>query len=110
MTAGNRRHYIDVYRPSQATDLRGQIEGPPETIYRGMPAEIRTLSTREQEVARQVYALATHEVRVMVDPRKQIMETDYLMHGARKLEVGGVNDVQQNGVEMVLICGEVRNG
>lgn len=110
MTAGTRRHYVEVQRPSAAIDGRGQSEGPPETIYRALPAGIRTLSTREQEVARQNYALATHEVKLWPDPRKPIHETDWLIFGERKLEVGGVNDVQQNGIELVLICGEVRDG
>ena len=110
MTAGTRRHYVEVKRPSAAIDGRGQSEGPPETIYRALPAEIRTLNTREQELARQVYALATHEIRVWPDPRKPIFETDWLLLGERKLEVGGVNDVRQTGIELVLICGEVRDG
>ena len=108
MTAGLRRHYISVLRPSSALNGRGQIEGEPEVVYRALPAEIRTLSTREQEIARQNYALASHQVTVWPDPAKPITELDHVAIGGRRLEVGSVNDVRQTGIELVLICGEVK--
>lgn len=108
MSAGLRRHYVAAYRPSHALGDRGQIDGPPEQLYRALPAEIRTLTTREQEIARQTYALATHEVTVYADPSKPIQETDHLMLGERRLEVGSVNDPMQNGIKLVMVCGEVK--
>lgn len=107
--AGKRRHVVSVHRPQGSLDGRGHDQS--ETmVYQSLSAEVRTLTSREQETARQLYAFATHEVRVPTDPTRPIKQTDWLMLGRRRLEVGSVNDPRQDGTEAVLLCGEVADG
>jgi len=50
----------------------------------------------------------THRVRMYGDPSKPLTHTMYLKTwSGRKLNIGFINDVQQNGVELELLCGEV---
>lgn len=105
--AGTLRHVATVLRPPESNyGTLGQKQGQDEVIYKDWPCSIETLSGRESEYARQNYATATLVVKGYTDPAKPIKATDYLQFGARKINIGFVNDVDQNGLQSELLCGE----
>lgn len=106
----NARHVVSVMRPSEALDTRGNSVGKSETIIKEWPCSIETLSGREVVQARTVFAEATHKVGGWGNPDKRFMERDFLQFGARQLHIGFINDKQQNGVELELLCQERTGG
>ena len=102
----NMRHVVTVMRPAEAVGSLGQTQGQPTVIYQTWPCSIKTLSGQESDDVRQVGAARTLEVEGYTDPKKPIKETDYLTLGARTLHVAFVDDEQQNGVKVRLVCGE----
>ncbi len=107
------RHVVNVMRPTDAEGTRGQSQGTPEQILKQWPCSIETMSGREIEQARTVFAEATHKVEGYGNPGNRFKERDYLTGGSigeRKLAIGFINDKQQNGVELSLLCGERTGG
>ncbi len=107
------RHVVKVMRPTKATGGRGQIQGTPETVFNEWPCSIETLNGREVVQARTVFAEATLKVEGYGDPAKRFKERDYLTGGSigsRVLNIGFINDMQQNGVKLSLLCGERTGG
>jgi hypothetical protein len=105
----NLRHVVSVMRPTEATDTIGNTRGAPQQIFGQWPCSIETLSGRELELARSTYADATLKVEGYGDPGKRFKVTDYLTGGSigsRVLNIGFINDRQQNGIQLSLICGE----
>lgn len=108
----NLRHIVNVHRPTQALDSRGQANN--DTVYwRDVPCSIETLSGQEQIVARQLLATATYKVAMYGNPEKRLDPSDKLEWGVkpdgkpRYLEIGEIRDLQQNGQQLELICGEI---
>ena len=109
----NMRHIVDVMRPTEALDGYGQTQGNPQIVMRQWPCSIETLSGREVEQARTVFAEATHKVEGYGDPARPFKERDYLTGGSigsRVLGIGFKNDKQQNGIHLSLLCGERTGG
>jgi hypothetical protein len=113
----NLRHVVKVMRPTKTTNTLGNTQGEPEVICKQWPCSIETLQGREAELARQTFASATLKVEGWGNPQNPIRETDYLefvdgvlgtIDKPRKLYVGVVNDLKQNGIELSLLCGEER--
>jgi len=107
------RHVVNVLRPTEAEGTRGQSQGQPDTICKEWPCSIETLSGREVVQARTIFAEATHKVEGYGDPGNRFKERDYLTGGSigtRKLAIGFINDIQQNGVQLSLLCGERTGG
>lgn len=105
----NKRHVVNVMRPSKAKDSRGHmIDGDPSVLMKDVPCSIRSLNGRELIQARTVFAEATHEVEFYGDPRKPLDPKDYLQFGKRTLAISFANDL--NHVEYKLLCGERVNG
>ncbi len=107
------RHVVTVMRPPEATDSRGQTQGNPETIINEWPCSIETLNGREVVQARTVFAEAELKVEGYGNPEKRFKERDYLTGGSigsRVLNIGFINDKQQNGVKLSLLCGERTGG
>lgn len=100
------RHMVTVMRPTQAQGTRGEPQGKDAVIVKDVPCSIETLSGREGELARQIFAAATYRVQMYGDPSKPIENTDYLQFGSRRLNIGFINDRQQNGIELELLCEE----
>ena len=95
-------------QPATAIGSRGQQIGQDTVYLQNIPCSIETLNGREGEAARQQYAEVTHRVRMYGDPSKPIAHTMYLRTwNKRRLNIGFINAVQQNGVELELLCGEV---
>ena len=106
----NYRHLVNVMRPTDTEGTRGQSRGEPQTIYKNWPCSIATLNGREVEQARSVFAEATHKVEGYGNPAKRLAERDYLQFGERTLHIGFINDKQQNGLMLSLLCGERTGG
>lgn len=109
----NMRHIVRVMRPTEAAGTRGQSQGEPQTIIAEWRCSIETLSGREVVQARTVFAEATHEVKGYGDPKKRFEERDYVTGGSigeRVLHIGFINDIQQNGVSLSLLCQERTGG
>lgn len=105
----NMRHRVNVMRPTKSTNTIGNTQGAPETILRDWPCSIETMSGREIEIARSIYADATLKVEGYGNPNNQFKVTDYLTGGSigeRVLNIGHINDKQQNGIQLSLVCGE----
>ena len=111
MRAGALDQRVNVHRPTSALDSRGQANN--DTVYwRDVPCSIETLSGQEQIVARQLLATATYKIAMYGNPEKRLETTDRLEWGMkdgkpRLLEIGQIRDLNQNGVQLELICGEV---
>jgi hypothetical protein len=107
MKSGTLRHIADIYAPISDTDTRGQIDPFSGTPYMAnVPCSIEQLSSRELDAARQVYATATHEVKLYADPKRPIAHTYWLKWGNRRLEIGAAV-LDTRGLEYTLTCGEV---
>lgn len=100
------RHRVDVMRPTKAEGDYGEKQGTPITVCRDWPCSIKTLSGTEHESARQVGADAQFEVEGYGDPKWTDLEQCYLLFGKRKLNIEFVDDENQNGLKLRLLCGE----
>jgi hypothetical protein len=112
--AGELKHYVNVMRPTEAYGSVGELQGQDQTILQGVPCSIETLSGREAEIARSVYADVTYKVEMYADPRKPVTAEMYLTGGTlgkRKLHIGFVNDSNNMGTgSLELLCSEASEG
>ena len=105
-------HVVSVMRPTLATGALGQTQGPPQIVCKDVQCTVKSLSGRELELARSTFAAATCEVTLAGDPNNPILETDYCefkdgVHAKpRRLHIGNITDLNQNGRKYVLLCGE----
>jgi hypothetical protein len=102
----NMRHVVTVMRPAEAVGSLGQTQGQPTTIYQNWPCSIKTVGGSESVQGQQIGGSRTLEVEGYTDPKKPIRTEDYLQLGTRVLNVSFVDDVDQNGVKVRLLCGE----
>ncbi len=107
---GKRRHYCTVMLDPESLDDHGQPRGADSAYIKDVPCSIETLSGREAEIARQQYAQADYLVTCSGDPARPIREHMFLQLDTRRLEIGVVKDIDQNGVNLELLCGEVLSG
>ena len=106
-TIGRMRHCVDIAARSAALSDRGQVsQSPPLILSRGEPCEIVTLSGREFEQARQVFATATHRVRMRPNSRVRLTTAHILIFQGRSLNIGHINNVDQVDRELVVLCDE----
>lgn len=103
-----KRHFITIKRPSSEKGAKGQPTGSDTIILPDVPASVETLSGNELELARQTVSNATHRVIVWANPNKPITTRDYCVFGSRVLRIGHYDDLEQKGLEWVLICSEER--
>ena len=106
MSAGERRHRVNIYDPTKAQGLDGQLQGQDVVIYREVPCSIETLGGSESEVANQQTAITNYRVTLYGDPNKPIHHACYLTLGPRKLHIQAIDDRHQNGTQLTLLCGE----
>ena len=102
----NMRHVGHVMRPPPQYGQVGETAGQDATIIPDWRFSLKTLTGRELEIAQQMTAVATLEARGWGNPKRPVKETDYIQFGERKLNVVLVDDLQQNGVELRLLCSE----
>lgn len=101
----NLRHIVNVHRPTQALDSRGQANN--DTVYwRDVPCSIEAISATEGEAGGQQQAVTTYKVEMYGNPLKPLKHSDWLKWGSRKLNIEAIDDTKQNGEQLVLTCGE----
>jgi head-tail adaptor len=99
-------HQVDVMEPATATDDRGQ-DGASDTVYfPAVPCSIEPIDSSETEVAHQLQATRTYKVKFYGNPDKPISHRHWLRWGERRLEIGSAKDVNMNGQQWELVCGE----
>lgn len=101
-------------RPTEATGTVGELQGQDATVIALVPCSIETLSGREAEIARSVYADVTYKVEMYSDPRKPVTPNMYLTGGTlgpRRLHIGFVKDSNNMGTgSLELLCAEAMEG
>jgi len=101
-----------TYRGEKEKDnygLRGEIldKDDPHVKYKELPISYKALRGRELEQAREVYAMATHRVECLPDPKKPLHRKDILEFCCgRRWHIGDVLDIDNNGVDIELLVGE----
>lgn len=103
VNAGELRDRVEVLSLGGGRTDRGQ---PSATAWGGKGhkwAKVLPLRADESEVARQIFARATHKVTVR--RCNGLTTKDRLRHGEKILEIGGIRDLGQDGTE--LLCGEI---
>jgi head-tail adaptor len=107
INARRMRHSVDVAVPQEVLGDRGQkLPAVPLVVSKGEPCEIETLQGREIEQSRQMFASATHRVRMRFNRSLQLSPKHLLLFNGRTLNIGHVNNVNQNDREIVLLCAE----
>ena len=107
MRAGLLRQRIDLYEDAAASrDDAGEPIETPRLVLRAVPAAVRELTGRELERARQLVAEATVEVRIRW--RADVTSANWIMLGARRLDIGSALDADGRQRELVLLCTEQR--
>lgn len=88
---------------------RGQREGTATEVIADVPCSIETLSGRELETARQLYAEAALRVRMIGDSSWNLSPADYLVRDPEgtRIDIGHVSDPEKTGdYEYTLLCAE----
>lgn len=109
MRAGDLRHVCDVMRPAETKNTRGQERGKDTPIVRDWPCLITPFGSSESEIAGGSFANATFEIAGYSDPSMRFREKDYLLlkdGSGRRFDISGIVDTDQNGLNLVLTCGE----
>ncbi len=106
VAAGELRHVVTVQVRADTIGARGQRTAAWVDEYTDR-AKIETVSGRESESARQLYASASH--RVTMRYRPGMTPQKRLVLGSRVLEIGHVDDWEQRGRWHVLLCSEDRS-
>lgn len=76
------QHIVNVMRPTQALDDRGQLQGQDETVIKEWPCEVRSVSGNKAQQERMTVPTATHTVEGHGGgPDKRILDKDYLTGG-----------------------------
>lgn len=90
--------------PSTGRGTRGQRTGT-DLAVGSIQTSIETLTGRELELARQRYPEATHRLMTW-HPGYPINTKHYLSYRTRKFEIGHVEDVDERGLKLVILCKE----
>lgn len=106
--SGKFRHECHIVRIPSTLDSTGQKTSAPVICWPHVPCRVETLSGRQAEVARALYAQA--EFRVTTDFIEGVNERHRLLliPSDRQLHIGYVQDTDLEGVELVFLCSEVR--
>lgn len=100
---------MDIYRdPTGAYGTRGELIGNANLVARDVPCSIVTLSGREAEQAHKTWPYAVHQVEMFADPAWLPLEECKLIFRDQVLHVGHCNDIDQKGLEFVLLVGQDR--
>jgi SPP1 family predicted phage head-tail adaptor len=104
--AGQLRHRIAIERSDAVTqDTLGEIN-PSWVTHKRLWAEVKELSGRELEYARQKTPNGTHAVRIRYT--KNVTADMRIRHQGRILNIENVSDDSDIHREMVLTCSEAK--
>jgi SPP1 family predicted phage head-tail adaptor len=104
--AGKLRHRVSIERRSTSFDADlGQAAGT-WAEWKSVFAEVKDLSGRELERARQIVAEAT----VSIDIRylTGLLTTDRIKFDGRTLQIGAVLDPENRKHDMLVVCSELK--
>lgn len=108
MRAGKLRHRVAITRETRTADSFGQLtDATPETVGT-VWAEIRPLSGKEMEIARQLRAETTHRIRMR--RTYAVLPTDYLLFGSRRFNILEITDFDERGIELSILASEITTG
>lgn len=103
-----KRHIVNVMRPTKVQGSLGEQQGQPQVICSNWPCSIKPASGNESEANGQNTATAQFEVEGYGDPSWTDLEECYLQLGSRTLSIQFVDDEDQNGIKLRLLCGEIK--
>ncbi len=107
INARRMRHSVDIAIPQEVLGDRGQkLPAVPLVVSKSEPCEIETLQGREIEQARQMFAIATHRVRMRFNRSLELTPKHMLIFQGRTLNIGHVNNIDQRDREVVALCAE----
>lgn len=103
---GRLRHRVQCQEPTATLDSLGRkTRGQGQwSTYTSRWAEVRELSGREVELARQIHAQASHIVTVRYFDR--LSETHRFVFRGRVLEIKAILDKDSTQRELSVLCGE----
>lgn len=104
--AGAFRQRVDIRKPSETLDSRGQRTGADIVLCRQWPCEIVSPSGTELEQARQVFPATSHIVRGWWRQGDAVTTRHFLRWGSRTLYVGHVRQIANQRGLVELLCGE----
>ena len=106
--AGVFRHQVHILQIPNQLDDQGQKASPPEICWPCVPCKIETLSGRSVEQARALYENADY--RITIDYLEGVNTRHRLLTvpGDRQFHIGHVSNTNEENVELVLLCSEVR--
>lgn len=100
---GKKRHRVSFEERTKDLDARGQSTNA-WAVTEYAWAEVVTLTGTELEIARKLHANATHKVTLRYFAGRSTKQRINL--GDRTLNILSIDNVDQRGIEHVLICGE----
>ena len=107
---GGQSHYVDVYEPTEAEGSRGERQGSDRLVRQGVPCSAIAVAGSEGEQARGTYGDMNFKVTMQADRLRPITNGMYLTGGtlgARQWHIAFVNDIEQKGFSLELLCGEL---
>jgi len=104
-----KRHLVDIFRVPLETSVtsRGQRNETPTEVASDVPCSIESLSGRELEAARQLYAEVQYRVRLFGLGSWNLTPADYLVRdsGGKRMDIGHVMDQELlEDYEYTLLC------
>lgn len=107
MDAGRMRHRVSVIAPPSGASLdsRGQLSGSNTTLASSVPCLVEQVGGSEGNMARQMFASATHSVTMYVDSQVEITERCWLAWGSRRLNIRA-RTTDERDMTTVLACEE----
>lgn len=103
MEAGQLRHRVQWLSVTE-TATNGKITNT-ETSQGTFWAAVKTLSSTESNTSNKVQATKQHEVTMRYVGN--IKQKDILVFNARRLQVTGVDNVDNRNIELIMTCVEV---
>ncbi len=103
--AGDLRHRVAIQSRASGKGTRGQATGAWSTIAT-VPCSIKTLAGREAEQANKLVAAATLKVEMRYYAGLTVKHR--LLFGSREINIGHVDNVEEQNIQHVLLCAEDR--
>lgn len=103
MEAGKLRHSVILQRAVRTQDATGQsilTWGNLATVW----ARVNPTAVREYRDSKAVAGEVTHEITIRHYPG--LLDTDRVLFGARVLNVAGISNKDERGIEDMLLCKE----
>ena len=108
MRAGKLFHEIQLQRNDGAAEALGHQKDGPWTTLATVSAEIHPLGGTELLVAQQqTGAVSSHKITIRSYPG--LSPKHRILFGTRKFDINNINDLDELGIEMTVMCKELVN-